>query len=174
MVRLGGKESIKRSETGMLSKVQRGFTLIELLVVIVIALIISGAALLAFGDFGVKRKIIASAEHLKSFITTLQQKAVLQNTPFGIKITSAEYQVYQFSPPSHWRLFSDKNALRRQFFPKNMRLSVKSELSYSEIDIMVNPSGGLSAFELIFGSPTEPNLVMLTGKANGELSLKFL
>ncbi len=80
----------------------RGFTLIEILVVLLIIGITMGFALMAFGDFGEKRRIVVAAEQFTNLIKLVQQQAILETSTLGIDVHDNHYDVLRFKPPASW------------------------------------------------------------------------
>jgi general secretion pathway protein H len=151
---------------------KRGFTLLEILIVIVIIGITSSVAMLAFGDFGAGRKVIVTAEHFSTFVKLLQQRAILETNTFGINIEKDGYAAYRLEKGNNWQLMSKSSVFHWQPFPKNTSVVLHNTIKYTtkSPDIIINSSGDMSAFTLDFGTSTEPSLISLTGKHNGNLS----
>lgn len=154
-------------------KANKGFTLIEILVVIVIIGITIGFALIAFGDFGGSKRIIFAGEQIQNTLRLAQQQAILENSTLGLKINNQGYQVLRFQN-AQWRTGSSKHILfKPHTLPKDMIVTIKSNQKGStEPSIVINSSGETNEFTLTFGTKTAPNLAVLTGTDNGELSFK--
>lgn len=154
--------------------VNKGFTLIEILVVIVIVGITIGFALLSFGDFGESKKILYAAEQFEKTLRLAQQQAILESSTLGMRIDNSSYQILKFKNASHWAPVSSKNLFRAHYFPKNMIITLKTELKRNSRGpgIIINPSGEVNPFTLSFGTLKEKSIALLTGKANGELYFK--
>ncbi|MFC7780596.1 type II secretion system minor pseudopilin GspH [Legionella taurinensis] len=152
---------------------KRGFTLIEILVVIVITGIILSVTLLAFGDFGAGRKAVVSAEHFASYVKLVQHRAILEVNTLGININRNGYETFRFEQGLRWQPMPKNSLFHWQAFPKHVVVSLKAAIRNRDNrpDIVINPSGDMSPFELVFGTAETPRLVVLTGEHNGELQL---
>ncbi|MDP1601679.1 MAG: type II secretion system minor pseudopilin GspH [Legionella sp.] len=152
-------------------RVKRGFTLIELLIVIVIIGITSSVALLAFGDFGLSRKIITTAEQFSAFVKLLQQRAIIETNTFGITIEKDGYAAYRLENGTTWQLMPKNSLLHWQPFPKNtaaiLHKTIKTKSKSP--DIIIYSTGDMTPFTLDFGTSTTPSIISLTGKHNGSL-----
>lgn len=152
-----------------------GFTLIEILVVLVIFGITAGFALLAFGDFGEKRRIEQSAFQFKNYLEVVQQRAIMEGSTLGVGLGQADYSAFRLQKNTRWVPLSNLNALRPQHFPKGtlFRLAViGKEMPFPQI--IVQSSGDMSAFELILSSAKEINIATITGKPNGTIAVQTL
>lgn len=156
------------------STTQRGFTLIELLIVIVIIGIVSTVTLYAFGDFGASRKARVAAEQFASYLKLVEQRAILETTTFGITINPAGYATYRLDNQSKWNPMPQNNFFHGQSFPTQVVIHVQSlaQKNHKTPDIIINPSGDMSAFILFFGTKTNPQLIQLIGKHNGDIVLQ--
>jgi general secretion pathway protein H len=163
--------SMQKLVIGM--KNNRGFTLIELMIVIVILGITFSFAFIAFGDFGEHKRILFSAEQLVSNLRLAQQQAILENSTLGLQINPNSYQILQLQANSQWRPISNKGIFKTFFFPKNtfITLHTDNHPRPGTPPIVINASGDLTPFKLIFGSSKEHKLAILTGSPNGELNL---
>ncbi|WP_419421013.1 type II secretion system minor pseudopilin GspH [Legionella sp. D16C41] len=158
-----------KSVIGMRNK--EGFTLIELLVVILIIGIIASAALFSFGDFGTGRRVKLNAEQFRAYIKLVQQRAILEMTTLGININNEGYETFRYSD-NNWQSMPKNSLIFHRFFPKDVVISLQNNLKdRTGPSIIVTPAGNMTEFRLIFGTPTEPNIVTLTGKYNGVLTL---
>lgn len=158
---------------GMKSKA--GFTLIEILVVLLIIGITLGFALLAFGDFGTKRRIIVAAEQLVNYIKFTQQVAILEASTLGIHLNSIGYEVMRFSPPNRWQPMSKKTVFHSQYFPSHTCIEIDTAMSQKTApQIIINPSGEMTAFKLNIGSGQQAHIASVIGKENGRVTLEVL
>ncbi len=74
---------MQRLATGM--RRNKGFTLIEILIVIVIIGITIGFALLAFGDFGESKRIIAALEQVEKYSAPCSATSYFRRQHFWLK-----------------------------------------------------------------------------------------
>lgn len=156
------------------STARRGFTLIELLIVIVIIGIVSSVTLYAFGDFGASRKATVAAEQFTSYLKLLEQRAILETSTFGINITPAGYETYRLDNASKWSQMPKNSFFHWQAFPAKVLVQLQSTIQNhtKRPDIIINPSGDMTAFKLFFGTRGEPELIQLIGKHNGDIVLQ--
>jgi general secretion pathway protein H len=155
----------QKLETGMRNKT--GFTLIELLIVLVIIGITLSFALISFGDFGAKRRVISEAELFMSQIKLVQHQAMIESTPFSVRIGVKRYDVFRFKPPSDWVPVNPQQTLYHHVFPKNQVVHFDGESSA----ILIEASGDMTPFQLSFGLTTQSDITRVIGLANGALSL---
>ncbi len=150
--------SMLKSETGMRTN-KSGFTLIEILVVLVILGITASMALLAFGDFGQSQRIEAEAERFTQKLRLIRYHAILEATPYRIQISPESYQILRFMPPDQW-IKSDIHTTRLH------------TLSQQKQPIMIQASGEITPFTLIFGIPGQSPIAQVSAHANGVILLK--
>lgn len=164
-------ESMLILEIGM--RVNRGFTLIELLIVIVIIGITSSVALLAFGDFGGGRNVLASAEQLVSYIKLLQQRAILENTTTGLTLDNTGYTTWRLIAGKTWQIMPNNSLFHKHFFPKNTILFF-NQAHHSRLkspDIIIDSSGDMTEFTMTLGTLSHQSLITISGKHNGKLTI---
>ncbi|KTD16106.1 type II secretion system minor pseudopilin GspH [Legionella jordanis] len=152
----------------------RGFSLIEILVVLIIISITIGFALLSFGDFGASRRAVVAAEQFSNYLKLVEQQAVLEMNTLGVTIRSNGYQTFRFQN-NNWQTMPEKSLFHFQLFPKHVvvRFEKNYKSNAKNPDIIINPSGELTAFVLNFGTEKKPVLVSLVSSRNGDLSLSF-
>ncbi|MGQ3889532.1 type II secretion system minor pseudopilin GspH [Legionella sp. CNM-1927-20] len=150
---------------------ERGFTLIEILVVILIIGIIASVALFAFGDFGTSRRIKLTAEQFSAYLKLVQQRAILEMVTLGVTVNNEGYETYRYSNNS-WQPMPKNSLIFHRFFPKDTVITLQNQLKNNTgPTIIVTPSGSMTEFKLIFGTPSQPSIITLTGKHNGVLTL---
>lgn len=152
----------------------RGFTLIEILVVMTIIGITIGFTMLAFGDFGAKRRIETEAEQLQQIFRVAQQQAILESATFGLRINNRSWQFLRFKPPANWTAVSKRHVFKEHRFPKNMQILLKTPFKPrgNQPDILIDASGSITPFTMEIGTAGNPDLLIFTGQQNGHLSLK--
>ena len=153
---------------------RRGFTLIELLIVILIIGIVSSVTLYAFGDFGASRKAKVAAEQFTSYLKLLEQRAILETNTFGININLGGYETYRLDNHSKWSPMPQNSFFHWQAFPEKVVIHLQSPIQNhtKRPDIIISPSGDITAFKLYFGTQGEPQLIQLVGKHNGDIILQ--
>lgn len=149
----------------------KGFTLTELLVVIVIIGVTLSFALLAFGDFGNKRRLIVAAEQFVYQVQLAQQQAILESSTLSIEIKDDHYQVMRFSSTKGWRQFAHQSLFQQQYFPRGTLTNLFIQNKNKRI--IINPSGETTPFDLNLGSEVKPNFVQVHGDLNGEMFVKI-
>ena len=153
--------------------IKSGFSLIEILVVLLIIVITLGFTLLAFGDFGGKRRITIAAEQFTNYIKLVQQQAVLETGTLGIFIDNNGYQVKRLDQSNHWIAMPSKSIFHHQSFPDNLVLTKKQvENNLSDPAIIINASGDTTPFTFDFGTQKQPSLITLHASSSGFLTLK--
>lgn len=154
------------------SEKHQGFTLIEILVVILIVGITLGFALMAFGDFGEKRRIIVAAEQFNNYVRLVQQEAILDTSTLGIAINKNGYQTVQFQAPDKWSPLSSRNIVHAQHFPRGLIINLHNiSLNRGIPAIIINSSGDMTPFTLDFGSTKETAIMTIIGERNGTLRM---
>jgi general secretion pathway protein H len=153
-------------------RVKSGFTLVEILVVLLIIGITLGFALLAFGDFGEKRRILTGAEAFAHYLKLIREEAILEGGTFGIHITPHTYQVLRFQDPGGWKTEESTRLFRVRNFPKNTSVRLKTNISSKSPEIILHASGDMTPFVLYLDASDTKNLLEITGHHDGELSVK--
>lgn len=155
-------------------KNKAGFTLIEILVVLFIIGITLGFAMLAFGDFGSKRRIVIAAEQFVNYVKFIQQEAILETGTLGILFDSNSYQVMRFQPLKNWQFMPKKGIFHQQHFPHNAIIHLENNLTKKgEPQIVINAAGDMTPFRLNLGSNEEENIAKVIGEQDGSIALQL-
>jgi general secretion pathway protein H len=129
---------MRTSKPSFTLRLTAGFTLIEILVVVVILGITASMAMMAFGDFGKSRSIEAEAERFTHKLRLVRYHAILEALPYKIQISPTSYQIFRFVPPNQWE-------------KSNIKTTSIHLLSQKNQDILIQASGEITPFTLIFG-----------------------
>lgn len=157
-------------EIGMSNK--KGFTLIEIMVVLLIIGITIGFALLAFGDFGAKRRAILASEQFVNFVKLVQQQAIMETSTLGIYVDDNSYQALRFDGSSRWQHFPAHSVFRKHAFPAQVTLQFKPKAALTkDPQIIINESGDMSAFTLAV-LIQDDEVAVIEGHHNGSLDTK--
>lgn len=145
-----------------------GFTLIEILVVIVILGITAGFAMMSFGDFGKRRKIVLAADQFRNYVFLVKKEAILETRTLAIQIKKDNYRVLALNN-NRWQPMQDY-IFKTKKLPNGavMFLTVKKQNPAPDM-IIVNPAGDMSPFKLQFGHDKQNILVTLTGNRGGTI-----
>lgn len=150
-----------------------GFTLIELLVVLIIIGIAASFAVVAFGDFGGKKKILISAEQLASNIRLIQHQAILEVGTLGLSLSPKGYQVYRFRPDGVWQNMPAKGVFKPVTFPALFHIVLKYPASpkANTPNVVINASGDMTPFAIQVIGKNKEVVSTLTGQQNGVIQL---
>ena len=153
----------------------KGFTLIEILVVVLIIGITIGFALLAFGDFGNKRRILISAEQFVNYVKFVQHQAILESSTLGITLNNNNYQVLRFQSTLTWQGMPNRSIFHQQHFPYGAIVRLENNTAKSRNpQIIINSSGDMTAFILNLSTNKEATIAKVIGNSNGEVALQLL
>lgn len=145
-----------------------GFTLIEILVVLVIISIVMTFVVASFGDFGQNREIVAEGKYLRQYIELAKQEAILDDVTLAVHIDSSGYEILRFKEPNSWQPIQSA-LFHHHPFKKRITIQLNTK---NHTRLIIHPSGQISPFELHLGTTSEPNIITLSGKADGSLSVK--
>lgn len=81
----------------------QGFTLIEILIVITIIGIITGVALISFGDFGQSQRTLRQSRHLVAVLQFAHQYVRLSGKALRMVPTPTGYKFQEYHPPQGWQ-----------------------------------------------------------------------
>ncbi len=152
---------------------EKGFTLIEILVVLLIVSIIIGFALLAYGDFGAKRRTLFAAEQFVNYVKLVQNQAILETGTFGVLVAQNSYQVYRFDHTENWSLIKGNKIHSLHSFPSQVNLTFKPRMETKGVpQIVINESGEMNPFNLLI-SLKDTVVVTIQGRHNGEMTMEL-
>jgi general secretion pathway protein H len=151
--------------------IRKGFTLIEILVVLIIIGITLGFALLAFGDFGSKRKMVVAAEEFVNFVKLIRHQAIVESSTLGITIERTSYQAFRYQFSGGWQPLPKRSIFRTHYFPKNSVISFRSGKQQTP-SIIINSTGEMTPFTLYINSEKNIRYATIIGVHDGSIILK--
>lgn len=146
----------------------KGFTFIELMVVLVILGIVFQFALLSWGDFGERRRVIVAAEQLTTFFNALQDEAVLENNLIGVRVRTHDYQLLRFQTKKGWQ--PRPTRLHPPKLPANTLLHAQG--AGGEAQIVIDAQGDINAFKLDLGNARQSAIATLFRGPSGNVELQ--
>lgn len=160
---------MQKLATGMLThKSKSGFTLIEILIVIVIIGIIASVAIISYGDFGARRRVISSADNFINFFGLVQKEAMLEGRAMAIQVHKDKYRALEFKQ-NHWLPLQDSIFKSQKVAHGTlMYLFINKRKSKRDI-IIINPAGDITPFQLKFGKDRKNIVVTIIGQQGGNL-----
>lgn len=131
-----------------------------------------GMAILAFGDFGEKRKIHTAAEGFAQFVQLVQERALLESSTLLVQLTPSGYSGQRLNAQNKWQPL--KNAYyRRHALPGKTKISVVyGNKKSDQLLIIISSSGDMTPFKVYFGSTEQPRLATIIGTENGTIIMK--
>lgn len=140
---------------------------------IVIIGITVGFALIAFGDFGASKRILFAAEQFENTLRLAQQRAILTNRTLGLYVDNRSYRIVTFGESNQWQKNTKSALFQTHSFPDTMIIQLKKshQVTIKTPEIMIDSSGEISPFTLIFSSTHEHNIATLQCSEHGELTL---
>lgn len=148
----------------------RGFTLVEILVVILIIGITIGFAILAFGDFGTRRRVVFAAEQFVNEVKLVQHQAILEIGTYGILVDQHSYTVFRFDS-LNWRAMTGNRIFSKHYFPDQATLKFQPQIdAEGNPQIIINESGDMNSFGLYI-SIKNSVVAVINGHHNGSIDL---
>ena len=128
--------------------------------------------MLAFGDFGAKRRVILASEQFVNYVKVVQQQAILETGTLGIWVDTHSYQAMYFDASSHWKFFPANSIFRKHDFPSQTSLQLQSQIAFGKNpQIVINDSGDMNAFTLMIRI-NETIVAQVIGHQNGAIALE--
>lgn len=153
------------------------------MVLVIIGIILS-FVLLATGNLGKDRQLKNFANHISHVIPLLQQQAILFPATIGIEVTSDKINYYRYKTDKagklRWQTMRDHALLAlNQMKGLSLSVSVKNNSqiqigSGPHPEIIIFPSGDMTAFTLSFALKSQAPTWQLSAKSNGELELEAI
>ncbi len=177
---------------------QRGFTLLELLVVIVIAVILTGLAMVSVNALGGRQETAVNAHRLAALIRLASDDAVMEGREIGIEIRPHSYSFYVWDGTT-WQPVTDDPSFRERKLPDEIDLRLQLEGQQLVLkpppdtsdanaaddtgasnnadegpqpQLVALSSGELSAFEITVSGPDAPRPYRIRGSVTGAVDLK--
>lgn len=158
------------------ARLHAGFTLIELLVVLLIVSIVTAVAIMAFGDFGARRREKVILEQFAATISAVQRQAIFTPIVMGLAITDDGYRYYHFVPKTNgdgvWRVGHSFALTQETAFKHIFKLKVNDIAAYDAghlngaPSILFLPSGYVTPFKITFVGKS--NTFTMDVKNNGQ------
>lgn len=145
-----------------------GFSLIELLVALLIIGIIITITVLSFGDFGKSYDFRFQLERLGDNIELLQEKAILENSLYGIALNSKGYSSYYYDEKAG---FKPLKRIKPIYFEKS--LTLKTSLNNNiKPNILLSSTGLITPFKAsVYIGSDKQSIAELIVEANGTLNI---
>lgn len=141
--------------------------------VLVIIGITMSFALVAFGDFGEKRRIIVSAEQFMNYVTLIEQQAILESSAFRINLTPNSYQTARFQAPNQWKNRPENSVFHMRHVADHAFIRLDPSTGHvKNPSIFINATGGVSPFVLHIGTQKQADMATVIGNSNGTLVLR--
>lgn len=146
----------------------RGFTLIELLVVLLLIGIIVAMAGLSFGDDDTS-VVRDESQRLALLLQSAQEEAVLAGRIIAVRFDENGYQFFELNPDGKLEPWEQEPWRPRAWGPGVAVIRTASMDSRQNEEIMLQPTGEMTAFSLILSRGKARWRV--DGKAHGEITL---
>lgn len=161
---------------------QHGFTLIEVLVVLVIVAIITGVAVMAFGNFGRTRTEKIRVETFVRMIAVAQSQAIFTPAVIGLNISPEGYQFFQWQKNrkhAAWQVLKESILYQPEAFSGLLKADVKKIAHYDPVQnqhadkplILFLPGGYVTPFTVQLVGKDHHFLVSVSN--NGNVSMKM-
>ena|SRR3990167_3307328 len=134
---------------------KRGFTLIEVLITIVIISIVATIIGYVFTGLSNKQQATNTAQQFRSFVTLMQQRAIINNQSIQIRINPDTLQAYALEF-NELPIASSKPILIAQI-SYNSSIHILPDLA-----INIGQTGEASCATIYFGTKINPKLVAIT------------
>jgi len=165
----------------------RGFTLIELVMVIFVLGVLTGFAVLRFGDGGRESQVREEAERLAALIRLAREEAILQSDERALAFTRHGYQFqreYQIDERSfEWLPIEDDTMFRTrdlkdrklsfELYVDGLRVALDRDAERPPPNVFFLSGGELSPFELHLKDETAPKRsYILRGELSGRVQIE--
>lgn len=147
-----------------------GFTLLEILVVLIIIGITLTFAILFFGDFGQKRRIVMFTETFVQKIKLAQQQAILEGQTYAVRLDQKGFQILKWLRHDSWQPLSQKGIFNYQNFPQSVKINFSIQKNFSEQNMVIlHSSGDMTPFEMTFSNKNDQYILKVIGKHDGTI-----
>jgi general secretion pathway protein H len=156
----------------------KGFTLLEIMVVITIIAIITSFIMISLEGRDLSVQQENEAQRLTQTFRLAREEAILNNQLIGLRFRTGCYTFMQ-QINGEWKPYNERilgpheipSTIRTQLIIDGLSVSLPSAETANDPQILIWPSGEVTAFEIRLESNSEDTSYQLIGNNNGEITL---